>query len=87
MSLGFGGVAFEINSLDFNTGPVDTGASSGEGKTPMCRGAIAAAVVSKNQMGTWLIGVPFLKNWVSVYSYGGSGGGPTVSFAAARGNQ
>lgn len=96
VNLVFGGKSFVINPQDFNLGVVSTGLAGIFGDNPftealnrlfgfggqMCAAAIAGADLIPGEE-LYIVGDSFLKNWYSIYSYTG----PSVSFAAAKGNQ
>jgi len=95
----FGGKAYAINPLDFNLGTVTStfGLDLGNNTLanildgvldPLLNTYCLAGVVGGDIDPTenlYVVGDTFIKNWYSIFSYGN--GKPTVSFAAAAGNQ
>jgi hypothetical protein len=70
------------DELYYGSGTV--GANTALGGT--CLAAIAGADLSPTE-NLYVVGDSFLKNWYSIYSFNNYNGQPSVSFAAAAGNQ
>lgn len=92
-----GGHSFAYNPLDFNLGSLTSGFADIIGAesllsalaNPLAGGLCASSIIGADitpvngASNFYVIGDTFLKNWYSVFSYTG----PTVSLAAAVGNQ
>lgn len=88
VSLGFAGKQFAINPLDFNFGTItdDLGIALGNSSlSGLCIAGIAAADLDPTQ-NLYVVGDAFLKNWYSIYHFGGAKD-TYVGFAKAAGNQ
>ena len=90
----FAGTAFAIDARDFNLGVLtkefaeqignaSLAALLGDAKEKMCVGAIFGVDVQQGEV-FYIVGDVLLKNWYSIFSYAGAGGGgPSVGLAKA----
>ncbi|GAA5874077.1 hypothetical protein JCM1840_006135 [Sporobolomyces johnsonii] len=68
---------FQMSSADLSLGPIETGSD-------ICAGSLIGIDVSLSGYKAGLLGMPFLGNWYSVFSFGTGSGDAYVGFAAAK---
>ncbi|GAA5931601.1 hypothetical protein JCM1841_004724 [Sporobolomyces salmonicolor] len=69
--------AFNMSPADLSLGPIETGSD-------ICAGSLVGIDVTLSGSKAGLLGLPFLRNWYSVFSFGTGSGDAYVGFAATK---